>query len=174
MLSRYRLAYLVVAAAIVGGVLLIGSLRSKPAAAGEPQPPAPVPAANGYEPGNLSEAGAHEILQKSEYDRAVALSKSKPMLLFKHSTQCEISGAAYRRVAEWLTAKGDAAPTVYLVKVIEQKPVSQYIAEKSGITHESPQAILFSEGKPVWNADHEAITGDSIDAALKALPPGKP
>jgi bacillithiol system protein YtxJ len=127
----------------------------------------------GYEPGNLSEVGAHEILTKSEYDRAVTLSKTKPMLLFKHSTQCEHSGAAYRRLAAWLRAKGGAAPVVYLVKVIEQKPVSQYIAEKSGITHESPQAIVFSDGKPVWNADHEAITGDAIDAALKALPSAK-
>ena len=65
------------------------------------------------------------------------------------------------------------SPGLFLVKVIERRPLSQEIAARAKIEHESPQAILFVGAKPVWSASHEAITGEAIDAALRdaASPP---
>jgi bacillithiol system protein YtxJ len=133
---------------------------------------APTQAPNdGTEKGNLKEVGAREILTIADYERAVAMSKEQPVLIFKHSTECPVSGGAYRRVSAWLNEAGSKAPATFLVKVIERKPVSQAIAARSGIVHESPQSLLFQHGKPVWDADHEAITGEAIRAALAAHKP---
>ncbi|MND04785.1 hypothetical protein D3C83_252140 [compost metagenome] len=53
-----------------------------------------------------------------------------------------------------------------MVKVVEAKPVSNAVAEKLGIQHESPQIILLQGGKPVWNASHHNIRAENIEAAL--------
>ncbi len=175
MLAPYRLAYLSVTSVLIGGLAIVAAeTEPKPAdnpgAAASAVAPNADDAANsssyGREEGNLSEVGARELLTMSDYQRAVNISKGKPVLIFKHSTECEVSGAAYRRVAAWIKEKGKDAPALFLVKVIERRPVSQEIAVRSQVKHESPQAILFVDAKPVWNTSHEAITGDAIDAAL--------
>jgi bacillithiol system protein YtxJ len=124
---------------------------------------------NGPEAGNLSEAGAHELTNEGDYLAALVLSKKAPVLIFKHSTSCEVSGGAYRRTAAWLTdeiSDNEIKPQVFLVKVIEHKPISEFIAKQTGVKHESPQMILLHDGKAVWNTSHEAITGDALRVAL--------
>jgi len=172
--TRYRLAYFAGAVVLMGGAVIataVSQTQTTPAADTSQLPDTSVSTSTpeGYEKGNLSEAGARELMTVSDYERAVAISKAKPVLVFKHSTECEISGAAYRRVAAWVKQKETGAPALFLVKVIERRPISQEIAARSEVKHESPQAILFVDAKPVWNASHEAITGEAIDAALKDI-----
>jgi bacillithiol system protein YtxJ len=46
----------------------------------------------------------------------------------------------------------------YLVNVLAERPLSQQIAARSGVEHESPQVIIFRRGTPIWNASHQDIT----------------
>ena len=123
----------------------------------------------GYERGNLREKGAKELLTDANFDAALAASADQPVLIFKHSTECEISGGAYRRIAKWLDEKGEDAPPLYLVKVIERRPVSQKIAGMLKVKHESPQLILMAGKKPVWDASHDAIDAAAIEKALASV-----
>ncbi len=41
------------------------------------------------------------------------------------------------------------------VRVEENQPVSDHLAEISGVEHQSPQFILFVDGKAVYDADGE-------------------
>ena len=123
----------------------------------------------GWEPGNLSEYGVAELLTESDWLRAIEASKSEPILIFKHSTECSISGGAYRRLGAYLKEGGEDTPRTYLVKVIERRPVSQKIESDIQIKHESPQALLLENGKIVWNTSHEDITEDSVRKAFEAL-----
>jgi bacillithiol system protein YtxJ len=123
----------------------------------------------GYELGNLSEHGAIELLTEADWQRFREASRTEPVLLFKHSTQCNISGGAYRRTGAYLDTLGDAAPRVALVKVIERRPVSQTIEKDLGVKHESPQAILLKDGEAVWDTSHEAIDAESLSQALKSV-----
>jgi len=52
------------------------------------------------------------------------------------------------------------------VRVIESRPVSNAIAEKTGIKHESPQLILFVEGQVVYAVDNWDISAEVIEQAL--------
>ena len=130
---------------------------------------APQTTPRGYEKGNLQEKGAKELLTDANFDAALAASAERPVLIFKHSTECGISGGAYRRIAKWLDEKGEDAPPLYLVKVIERRPVSQKIAGMLKVKHESPQLILLENKKPVWDTSHEAIDANAIENALASL-----
>ncbi len=130
---------------------------------------APQTTLEGYERGNLREKGAKELLTDANFDAALAASAERPVFIFKHSTQCAISSGAYGRIAKWLEEKGKDAPPLYLVKVIERRPVSQRIARKLKVKHESPQLILVAGKKPVWEASHDAIDAAAIEKALASV-----
>ena len=44
--------------------------------------------------------------------------------------------------------------------------LSDSAAERFGIRHETPQAILLKDGRPVWNASHFRITADALTRAI--------
>jgi bacillithiol system protein YtxJ len=50
--------------------------------------------------------------------------------------------------------------------VVEDRPVSMHVADQAGVRHQSPQAILFYRGKPVWDESHYRITAEELKAAL--------
>ena len=56
---------------------------------------------------------------------------------------------------------------VLLVKVIESRPLSLYLAEHFGIEHASPQVILVQHGKPVFDTSHNRITGKNMEEAMQ-------
>lgn len=177
MLSKYRLGYLGIAAALMLGVAIVSAEtepRRLPAAEALQKLKNQITApdsepAEGIESGNLSEAGARELLTKAQVADVIAASDERPVLVFKHSTQCPISGAAYRRVRDWLESKGDDAPSVYLVKVIERRPVSKLIEKRVNVKHESPQIILLKDETARWNTSHEDVTAEAIEKALKKV-----
>jgi bacillithiol system protein YtxJ len=105
----------------------------------------------------MSQQIVHDLL---EFERALQQAR---VLLFKHSTVCPISAAAHEQYQAFCAAHPDV-PTIY-VDVIADRGTARGIAERSGVRHESPQAILFEQGKAVWNASHTAITKAALEAA---------
>lgn len=100
-----------------------------------------------------------------DLERALSSSEDKPVFIFKHSTTCPISASAHGRVTSYLDAEGRDAPPFFLVKVIESRPVSNELASRSGVVHQSPQLILIDAGKAVWKVSHGAIQADAIRQA---------
>lgn len=92
-----------------------------------------------------------------------ALLRNPRALVFKHSPTCPISAAAREEYAAFRAAWPDA-PTGF-VDVIADRSVARGLAERCGVRHQSPQAILFEAGKPVWHASHDAITCEALLAA---------
>lgn len=82
-------------------------------------------------------------------------SADKPQVIFKHSTRCITSSMAKNRMdnSKQLLDKAD----VYLLNVIEHRPVSNLVAEQFGITHESPQVLVIKNGRAVYNESHIGI-----------------
>lgn len=85
-------------------------------------------------------------------------------LVFKHSTRCPVSTAAHREVAEFRRRYPEAP--VYVVLVVEQRPISNAVAARTGVRHESPQAIVLSAGKVLWADSHEGVTAEALEALL--------
>ncbi|WP_394235591.1 bacillithiol system redox-active protein YtxJ [Niallia oryzisoli] len=98
-----------------------------------------------------------------EFDQA--LEKEQALFVLKHSITCPISQAAYDEY-ESFTKEQQGFPTYYLT-VQESRPLSNYIADKFEIRHESPQAILFTENEAVWHTSHRNITTKSLTDSLQ-------
>ncbi|MFK7969667.1 MAG: bacillithiol system redox-active protein YtxJ [Bacteroidia bacterium] len=116
-------------------------------------------------PKNSLPDGWQNLEKMSQLDEIIAASHEKPQLLFKHSIRCGISvGAMHGLLGDWdLSAdKVDA----WMLDLINLRPISNAIAEKTGVPHQSPQAILLVNGEVVYSKTHHSIKFDGIKAAL--------
>jgi bacillithiol system protein YtxJ len=103
-------------------------------------------------------ADIQRLTTVEQWEEALRGTSDKPMLLFKHSTQCPISAGAHDEFMHYIEDSQSSPVDFSIVRVIEERPVSNAIAEKLGVTHKSPQAILIKDGQPVWDTSHWDIT----------------
>jgi bacillithiol system protein YtxJ len=107
------------------------------------------------------------LTSEEDINRIAAISHERPVFLYKHSTACSISARSYRVYHAYAEAAGpDAAPLFTEVYVIEHRPVSTAVAHRFGVMHQSPQLLLISNGRAVWDVSHFDITEEAMDGAL--------
>jgi len=84
---------------------------------------------------------------------------SEPVVLFKHSTRCGISSHVLEMASEI-----DGELNVLVIQ--ENRDLSNEVAARTGHTHQSPQAFVLVDGKPVYHGTHYAIDPDAITNML--------
>jgi bacillithiol system protein YtxJ len=104
-----------------------------------------------------------------QIDALVDASFEHPVLLVKHSPAC---GASFRALDE-LEAHRDRLEhvDVYVVDVLQHRRLSQALAARFGVRHESPQVLLIVNGGVRWHTSHYGVTADGVQGALAALSP---
>jgi bacillithiol system protein YtxJ len=105
-----------------------------------------------------------QITSEEALHRLLIKSGDSPVLLFKHSTTCPISAKAKKELEHFAQQKRGVV--IAIIHVIEDRAVSNAAEEKTGVRHESPQAILVKQGEVRWHASHYAITEASLAAAV--------
>ena len=95
-----------------------------------------------------------------DLDNAEQISQEKTVILFKHSTRCSISRFVLKQFENTYNIPADKM-AIYFLDLIEYRPISNEIANRFGVTHQSPQLIVLKDGKAVFDSSHE-----SIDAAV--------
>ena len=98
---------------------------------------------------------------KKTLEELLVRSHTEPVIVFKHSTTCPISAAAYAEMSE-------VSNDVSLVVVQSARDVSREIEARTGLRHESPQALVLRSGEVVWNASHYDITEEAVKQAVEA------
>ena len=73
--------------------------------------------------------------------------------VYKHSTTCPISAMA----AQVVQGHEFDRP-VYWVNVIEQRPLSNWVADSYGLTHQSPQLLKLTGGQVEQHWSHYDIS----------------
>ena len=106
-----------------------------------------------------------ELRQDRDLEQLLEISKSNPVFIFKHSTQCPISRQTYNEFREFAESAGEL--TWGLVLVIEHRAISDTIAKWFNVPHESPQVIVIKDSRATWQASHWSITLDSLNEALR-------
>jgi monothiol bacilliredoxin len=106
-----------------------------------------------------------ELNRNEDFDDLLAKSRAKPIVIFKHSTQCSISTVAYEEFIQFMENAVDVSCGV--VFVIENRSLSDRIEATLGVRHASPQAIVVDNGRQTWNASHWAITSSALSKALR-------
>lgn len=95
-------------------------------------------------------------------------SSQKLQIIFKHSTRCPVSSNAFREVSS-VTGGIVSLTDINYVDVIRSRGISQEIASKLQVRHESPQLLLINNQQLVWNVTHYQIEGEAIVEKIKAL-----
>ena len=103
----------------------------------------------------------------SEIDELMEKSGETPVMFFKHSLTCPISRAALRQYQVFLADRPENDPTAYtLIEVQNARELSNDLAERTGVRHESPQALLVRDGEVAWHASHWSIQSEALAAAI--------
>ncbi len=96
---------------------------------------------------------------KAKLEELFERSKIEPVVLFKHSTTCPISSGVYNEVS-------NANVEINVVVVQTARNISDEIALRTGVRHESPQAIVLKNGIPIYSASHYDITAQDVENSL--------
>jgi bacillithiol system protein YtxJ len=97
------------------------------------------------------------------------LDESGPLLLFKHSYSCGISAEALDELLDHLNSARPQEARYAMVTVQTHRDLSNAVASRLGVRHETPQALLVYGGRVVWSASHFRVTAHAVGAALKAV-----
>ena len=113
---------------------------------------------------NDSKAAIRECNTKDDFQELLDASVSKPIILFKHSTACGISAWALVQFTRFAEQNDRAEYCRVLIR--ENRNLSLFIAETTGIRHETPQVILFHDGRAVASLSHRDITKSALATML--------
>ena len=87
-------------------------------------------------------------------------------VLYKHSPICPTSGVAYEEI---LAFRRHSPVPVYLVDVVRHRPLSRALAERIGVQHASPQAIVLRDGIAAWHGSHYEIQAEALVRVIDHL-----
>ncbi|MDX1278842.1 bacillithiol system redox-active protein YtxJ [Oceanihabitans sediminis] len=84
-------------------------------------------------------------------------SKTKPQVIFKHSTRCGISSMVMNQFVSAYDV--DLPVDLYYLDLLSYRDVSNEVGYKFQVMHQSPQLIVIKNGVVVTHASHSAISG---------------
>lgn len=90
-------------------------------------------------------------------------SQIKPQVIFKHSTTCSISLMAKQRLDKHTIEDID----FWYLDLLKLRSISNLIAEKFSVKHESPQVLVIKNGECVFDESHGAIYFEEIEEIAK-------
>ena len=105
-----------------------------------------------------------ELTNVSQLDGIVAQSGQKPQLIFKHSTRCGISRMVKNQFEKDYPLSSSEVDLYYL-DLLNYREVSNTIASRFKVYHESPQLLVIKDGNVLKHASHGSI----LDLDLKEL-----
>lgn len=110
-----------------------------------------------------------EVVSNADLAELIRQSNEQPVLFFKHSNTCGISQRAFVEFERYLQSAESSTVQNCVIVIQTARGVSNELARLTAVQHESPQAILVSGGKVVWNDSHQALKSDSLKAAVSRM-----
>jgi len=101
-----------------------------------------------------------------DLDLAEKESYTKPVVLFKHSVTCGISAAAKHRLENGYDLDSENVALYYL-DLLSYRDISNEIAKRFGIIHQSPQLIILKKGQAIANSSHHAISLNTLKEQIQ-------
>ncbi|MFH6971517.1 bacillithiol system redox-active protein YtxJ [Flavobacterium petrolei] len=109
---------------------------------------------------NENKINWNELTDLGQLNEIIAASNEKPVAIFKHSTRCSVSRMALKQFENEFNSSDKVTP--YFLDLIAHRDISNEIASRFGVTHQSPQLILIKEGKAVYNVSHSDIDAEEL------------
>jgi bacillithiol system protein YtxJ len=102
----------------------------------------------------------NELTDLGQLDEILFISNEKPVAIFKHSTRCSISRMALKQFENEFNSADKVTP--YFLDLIAHRDISNAIANRFDITHQSPQLLLIKDGKAIYNVSHSDIDAEEL------------
>ena len=107
-----------------------------------------------------------QLESEDAVEEVFAASEGRIQLILKHSQSCAVSFFAKQNLdsvplEEW--PEMDRS----MVEVVRFRPISQYIAQKTSVRHESPQVLVIANGEVIFHASHSEVNKVNIQQAYK-------
>jgi bacillithiol system protein YtxJ len=99
---------------------------------------------------------------ETQLNSVTEFSFKKPQAIFKHSTRCSISTMVKSRLDKSVIDTID----FHYLDLIANRTISNLIAEKFNVNHESPQILLIKNGECIYDESHNGINIDELEEAL--------
>ena len=112
---------------------------------------------------NVSKINWIPLTDLGQLNEIMELSHQQPVAIFKHSTRCSISRMALKQFENEFDLEGSI--TLYFLDLLNHRDISQEIAARFDVYHQSPQLLLIKEGKSVYDASHSDI--DAVELKEK-------
>lgn len=107
-----------------------------------------------------------EVLESLDQLKKIEQESSElPIVIFKHSTRCGISSIALRQFEKDF----DLPPNrikIYYLDLLRYRTVSDAVAERLGIPHQSPQILVILDGSVVHHASHHNIDAKRLNSFI--------
>jgi len=105
---------------------------------------------------------------KETLDKIIEESNEKPVVIFKHSTSCSISAMALNRLERSWNDSEMSEVKAYYLDLISYRDISNAVAEKFGVMHQSPQILLIKNGACVYDDSHMGISYQNLKSGVAA------
>ena len=104
----------------------------------------------------------HTLSNIDQLKEIELFSEKETVILFKHSTRCSISSMAKSRLEAIQSLNLD----IYYLDLIAHRDVSNFIAEKYQVEHQSPQIIVLKNRQAIGDLSHNAISRSNIEEVI--------
>jgi bacillithiol system protein YtxJ len=109
-----------------------------------------------------------ELKSEDQLGKILDESKSKSVLIFKHSTRCSTSRLALDRLERKWRDEEMLHVKPYFLDLISYRKISDSIANQFDVEHESPQVLIIENGRSVYDRSHFEIDYNDILEASKS------
>ena len=86
----------------------------------------------------------------------------QPIAIFKHSTRCGTSSMALRQFESQFEADNTSVK-LYFLDLLSFKDISNEIAIRFQVFHESPQLIVLKDGNTIHHSSHHQIDAGLLE-----------
>ena len=109
---------------------------------------------------NENKINWNELTDLAQLNEIITISNEKPVAIFKHSTRCSVSRMALKQFENEFNSSDKITP--YFLDLIAHRDISNEIATRFGVYHQSPQLILIKNGKAIYNVSHSDIDAEEL------------
>jgi bacillithiol system protein YtxJ len=108
------------------------------------------------------------LLQQAEQlQHLIAESSERKVLIYKHSTRCNISRTTLDRLERNWNDQEVPEVKTYFLDLLSHRDISNAIAQQFQVEHQSPQVLVISNGKSIYDRSHFDIDFNQIKSILK-------
>ena len=103
-----------------------------------------------------------QLTEMETLDEIAETSKTQTVAILKHSTSCGISRMVLRQFEQSYDLKEEQIK-LYFLDLLSYRDISNKIASRFNVPHQSPQLLVIKDGEVVFDASHSSIQSEKLN-----------